>query len=82
MLAGTESEKKPSTPEIVPVFVPFATIEAPTIGEPSFESVTFPVTVLFCAIAICANEKIAISSSSFSLLMFVFLKNYESVKFL
>jgi hypothetical protein len=38
------------------VEVPFATTDAPINGEPSFESVTLPETVLFWAIAGIAKK--------------------------
>jgi len=43
---GTEMEKVPSVPVVVPLLVPFGLTVAPTIGEPSFASVTVPVTTL------------------------------------
>lgn len=42
--AGTFSEKFPSMSVAVPVLVPFTLTLAPTIGSPSSEDVTFPVT--------------------------------------
>jgi hypothetical protein len=47
---GTDSLKAPLTSVTVPAVDPFATMETPGSGEPSFESVTLPVTTV-CAIA-------------------------------
>jgi hypothetical protein len=48
---GTDNLKLPFTSVTVPIDVPFATIDTPGSDDPSFESVTLPVTVVFCAIA-------------------------------
>ena len=51
MLAGTDRLKLPLTSVMEPAVEPLAVTDAPINGEPSFESVTLPVIVLFCAIA-------------------------------
>jgi hypothetical protein len=52
---GAESLKLPFTSVTVPVVVPFKRMETPGIGEPSFESVILPVTVV-CAMAGMTNK--------------------------
>ncbi len=49
--AGTEIRNVPSAEVEVPVLEPLGCTDAPTTGEPSFESVTLPVTTLSCASA-------------------------------
>jgi len=41
-------ENEPSAPVEVPFLEPFGCTVAPTIGDPSFESVTLPVIVFDC----------------------------------
>ena len=54
---GTVNLKEPSAPVWVPVEVPLATTDAPESGDPSFESVTLPVTVFVCACEKMANRQ-------------------------
>src|ERR1700692_3862917 len=63
---GTDSLKVPFTPVVTPTRVPFATMEAPGIGKPSFESVTLPVTSTFCAMAGRARKLIRIKQLTLS----------------
>jgi hypothetical protein len=60
--AETLRVNEPSAPLVVPADDPLATTEAPDIGDPSLESVTLPVTVLFCATATCNAKSIATGS--------------------
>jgi hypothetical protein len=53
---GTEIRNEPFASVTVPAVVPFANMETPGIGEPSFKSVTLPVTTVFCANAGNANK--------------------------
>jgi len=48
----------------VPVVAPFTIIEAPTTGDPSFESITLPVMVLLCAHSSC-EARSRIGSANF-----------------
>src|SRR5687767_737802 len=51
-LGPTDILNVPSAPVEVPLDVPLGTTDAPATGDPSLESVTFPVTVLSWALAI------------------------------
>src|SRR5579863_6786391 len=50
ILLFTEIRKVPSAAVTTPLFEPFGTTDTPCTGVPSFESVTFPVMVLVCAL--------------------------------
>ena len=53
---GTDNLNEPFASVTVPDVVPFANMDTPGIGDPSFESVTLPVTTTFCARAGNANK--------------------------
>jgi hypothetical protein len=50
--AGTLIENVPSFPAVVPIVVPFATKKVPGKGAPVAASITFPVIVIRCAVAV------------------------------
>jgi len=55
--AGTDNLKAPLTSVMAPIVVPFEVTDAPIKGDPSFESVTLPETILFWAMAGIAKKQ-------------------------
>src|SRR5579863_10318728 len=63
---GAETLNEPLLSVVVPIWVPLTWIETPGIGDPSFESVTLPVTVTFWAIAGITKKHIRIKQLTLS----------------
>src|SRR6478752_6445744 len=93
-LAGTFNRNDPSAPVEAPLVDPLGTTEAPTIGLPSLESITFPVTTLSCAWAeretnssspmraLQSNRNTAVIIANFCFLVVLKNKSYLKIKYL